>query len=329
MLLQVLIVASLARPALAIEASAEIGSPAIVDLGTVAAGSETPVGLTLVNPTDRDLRIGAVHSNCDCTTVSAPTDAIPAGQSAPLRILLRAPLGGGPTESLLDVDLDPPAPEPWRITLRAEVRQLLDIQPTSLDLGIIRATGAPLSTQMRITLTNPGNAPVEVGAISASPEWLTVASRRLTLAPGATETVTAGLTTPSRPGTLQGTIRFDVVSPEARALDVPVFLDLVGGVVVIPEPVSFGDVPPGQVLTRTLSVTGAVPTSFQVLEARSSQPGLSAEIARVGTGQYQVTLTLDTSAAGPGPIHAALELRTNDPVTPNRTVAITGTVQQQ
>lgn len=255
--------------------TAQAFSASSADLGTVPVGSSASGSLSLT--ANRALTLTAVGVSGSAFSVGSSGLGLPrtlaAGERVQLPVTFNPPSPGSTTATLtLSVAGEPSQ----RLSLRGQgiyPQGHLAWQQRVVDLGTATLGGPPAAASA--VLTNNGATAVTVAsqAFSASPFSLAASLVGTTIAPGAQISVPLSMATTTL-GSFATTLSVASAAGQSAQLNVLGTVGTASIVTISPSQVSFGSVPVGQTVTRTLTLTNTGSTSAAV--TISKPPGLAA-----------------------------------------------------
>jgi len=180
-------------------------SPAIevdrrsLNFGTVVAGTNKPLVLTISNPGSDTLRISSIVSNNPVFTVSDDAQELLPGESFGDTVWF-APTANGPVSGELTLTSNAPN-SPTTVSLSG-VGNVLEVT-LSIDRTFLYFSDVPLgeSRDTTLTVTNTGNDTLRISSFSSGDPHFTIETAIENLAPAASKTFTIRFT-PTAEGTL-------------------------------------------------------------------------------------------------------------------------------
>jgi len=324
------VVASLAATAVAATQPQLSVTPTSIDFGTVSNGLKGTANLALNNLGSADLTISMITLTGTAFGISGITTpkTISAGQSAQATVTFSPTTAGAASGSIAIVSNDPTNPTlniPLSGTGSAAPTGQLSASPTSLSFGSVAIGSSP--TQ-QVTLTNTGNAVVQISNISPSGAGFAVSglTAPATLNPSQTATLTVSFA-PAAVGSVTGSV---VVTSNANGSPLTIALSGTGaqaGLSVTPASFNFGSVVEGQTKSQSFAVanTGTATLTISQIAANGSGfsiSGLNAP-ATIAAGQSTTFNALFAPTAA-GSLSGSVVISSNAPNSPNA-VALSGT----
>jgi hypothetical protein len=271
--------ATLNLSATAVTPGAQISlSSSAVQFGTVSVGSTGNANLAISNTGGSDLSISVISiagAEFGLTGISTPK-TISAGQSVPVALTFKPSAAGAVSGSLTITSNDPTNPT-MTVTLNgtgstAAVGQLQDV-PSSLSFGSV-SVGS--SGTKQITLSNTGNAAVQITSIAAAGTGFSVNGLTVpyTLNPSATATLNV-IFAPTTGGSVSGNITV-ISDANGSPLKIPVSgTGLQAGLSVTPSSFAYGSVVDGQTKSQTFTITNTGGSSLTISQLAISGAGYS------------------------------------------------------
>ena len=271
--------ATLNLSATAVTPGAQISlSSSAVQFGTVSIGSTGNANLAISNTGGTDLSISVISitgPEFGLTGISTPK-TISAGQSVPVALTFKPTAAGALSGSLTITSNDPTNPT-MTVSLNgtgstAAVGQLQDV-PSSLSFGSV-SVGS--SGTKQITLSNTGNAAVQITSIAAAGTGFSVNGLTVpyTLNPSATATLNV-IFAPTTGGSVSGNITV-ISDANGSPLKIPVSgTGLQAGLSVTPSSFAYGSVVDGQTKSQTFTITNTGGSSLTISQLAISGAGYS------------------------------------------------------
>jgi Abnormal spindle-like microcephaly-assoc'd, ASPM-SPD-2-Hydin/Protein of unknown function (DUF1573) len=301
-----------------------------VQFGTVSVGSTGNANLTISNTGGSDLTISVIAitgAEFGATGIATPK-TISAGQSVPVALTFKPTTAGAVTGSLTITSNDPTNPT-TTVTLdgtgsTSAVGQLQDA-PSSLSFGNI-SVGS--SGTKQITLSNTGNAAVQITSIAATGTGFTVngISVPYTLNPSATAILNV-VFAPTTGGSVSSTI---TVISDANGSPLKISVSGTGvqaGLSVTPSSFAYGSVVDGQTKSQTFTLTNTGNSSLTISQLGISGSGYSvsglttpASLAAGASTTFSAVFAPTTA----GGLSGTVTVSSNAPNSP-ATVALSGT----
>jgi len=305
-------------------------SPTSITFGTVSNGLAGTANLTLSNAGSGNLTVSVLTLTGSEFTISGITTpkTLSAGQSAQAVVTFAPTTTAAATGSVNITSNDPNNPAvivPLTGAGSAAPTGQLKASSPSLSFGTV-ATGR--SAKQQVTITNSGNAPVNISAVTASGTGFSVSglAAPATLNPSETATLTATFA-PSAAGSVNGSITI-----ASNAANPPLTIALSGtaaqaGLSISSSSYGFGSVTDGQTKSESFTITNTGAASLTISQLSvSGTPysvsglALPTTIAAGGTTTLTVLFAPTTAGSFPGTI----TITSNAPNSPT-TISLSGT----
>jgi hypothetical protein len=313
-------------------------SPATLAFGTIAVGFPEALMLSVTNAGTSPLAVTAVSVGAAAVFTSAPGAlTVPPGQVGAITVTFMPKAITSYSGTLTFQTNDPSHPDVSIPMTGAGGEPAASWAPAALDFGIV-AVGTPQG--LTLSVTNTGNVPLAVTAVSASPGAVfTSAPGALTVPPGRAGAITVAFK-PTATTSYSGLLTFQTDDPSHP--DVTIQLSGAGGEPAAswtPSTLDFGTIALNGTSTRTLAVTNSGTVSLHVTDVSSttsSRPP-SASFAVSGaplavlpgeTGSLGITLSPMLVWPWGYQVTAELVFDTDDPAHPTGTVPMSGSVEQ-
>ncbi|MBN1475683.1 DUF1573 domain-containing protein [Candidatus Sumerlaeota bacterium] len=304
----------------------EVGSDALVDLGSVWTGEEVEVNLILHNPGDEDFVIDRIASTCGCTVPQADLRRIAAGGSEPLQVLFSAPRNRMIRRSVISLH-SPAAGAVWEIQMVANVETATRFSPPQLHFGVIPLSASAQRHSREIEMENLTGAPMRVVGLHATPECFVVETGPAVIGPNETLDIAVDFVEPGVVGIHSGTLTVETESPPLPGLVIGLTAEIEGRVEIEPPRVWLGAVSASESKTETIRIRTPENVGFEVTDARSDHPAIAAAIERESEGTYAVHVHFSAASAETGVLNETLRIETNDSLQPEFDVEVLGIVR--
>ncbi len=275
-------------------------TPTTLALGSVTTGTTGTATFTIDNTGNAPLTVTGITSSDAAFTVSPTTGTVAPGAALTVTVTF-APTTDGPATGTLTIASDDAANPAVTVALTGTgvaPAAVLAVTPATLDLG---STVTGTTTTATFTISNTGNAPLDVTGITSSDAAFTVAPATGTVAPGASLTVTVTFA-PTAAGAATGTLT--IASNGGTAT-----VALTGAGTTPPAPVlavmtttlDLGSTATGTTTTATFTISNAGNAPLDVTGITSSGAAftVSPTTGTVAPGaSLTVTVTFAPTAAG-------------------------------
>jgi Abnormal spindle-like microcephaly-assoc'd, ASPM-SPD-2-Hydin/Cep192 domain 4/HYDIN/CFA65/VesB-like, Ig-like domain len=282
-------------------------NPSSVNFGNLLVGANASIGVTLSNPGTAAVSItGSSITGASFSMSALSPQTLNPGQTASFNVTF-TPTASGAASGTVSITSNAPG-SPLKIALSGTgvaTQALLTINPTPVAFGNVNVNG---SANQTVTLTNPGNATLNITAAS-----ITGASYTMTLAPtsinaGANTTFTVTFA-PTSAGSAPGSISITSNAPNSPATIALSGTGTQPQISANPTSVSFGTVTVGNSNSQpiTLKNNGNATLTFSQITVAGtgfSQSGLSTSttIAAGGTTSFNAVFTPSSATAVTGSI---------------------------
>ena len=305
-------------------------TPANISFGSVSIGSKGSSNLLIGNSGSADLTVSVISMNGAEFGISgiATPRTISAGQSVPATVTFTPTTAGAANGSIALTSNDPSNPVvtvALNGTGSTTQQGALTANPTSLSFGSV-ATGS--NTTQNITLTNSGNAAVQISSIVPAGTGFSVAGLTTPATLNASQSATLSVKfSPTTAGSVTGTIKVSSDAPGS-----PLTINLSGtatqaGLSVSPTSFNFGSVVDGQTKSQLFTVTNTGTASLTIAQLTVSGAGYSASglntpvtIAAGKTATFSVLFAPTTA----GSLNGSVSISSNASNSPTA-VALSGT----
>lgn len=290
------------------------------DAGTVTAGTIVRHAFPYINTGTAPLAITDAASSCECTTIQRSPSRVDAGQTGTIVIQFDSSgFNGDIAEAVAVASNDPNHPRTI-LTLKARVSGPIDLSPAAV--LFTRVAGALAPETKRIHITNRTTKPLRLSSPEAGDRAFTAELK--TLRPGKEFELSVTAVPPFGSGTFRGSITMKTNLPEVPAIRVPAVVVVQPPVTVAPAAIRWRDGPSTSAReVRVLVRNNSAMSGFAISEATVTLPGVVAVVKEIEAGRrFSVVLTFPVGFEWPHEDHAALKIKTTNPLMPVITVPI-------
>ncbi len=276
------------------------------DFGTVARGSLVRHTFPVINRTASEIRIATWQPKCGCTDVRVGARVIPPGTQTTVEATIDTTRFQGYKASGLILVLDHPTFAQIDLNLTCFIRGDITLEPGQIDFGAIRPTGKLPSAVLTLTYTG-GKPNWEIADMKTQTAQVKAEAKEITRTLGRIQwQITATL----QPGLKHGHFRDQITvitndSPR-QTIPISVVANIQGAVAATPSIINFGQVRPGQAISKVVHVRSGSP--FKITQIEASKTDLKAVEQGAGGGSdHTVSVTLQAPVTI-GPFHAVLKI---------------------
>ncbi|MBI4469725.1 MAG: DUF1573 domain-containing protein [Acidobacteria bacterium] len=286
------------------------------DAGSVEAGGQVSHTFKVRNSGGADLLIDEVRPTCGCTVVEF-SKVIKPGREGSVRLTTTTPFVSPSVATSAWVHTNDPAQPVIFLTLKATVRQLLEILPApSLE---IRA-GNSRQAEGRLTILNRDRKPLTIlGLESSDPNF--IATLR-TIRSGEEFEVLVRMAGEATKGEFAGQVTLLTNKSKIERLPIAVVAHIGPRVQFTPERLAFGLIEPvgsasarpgHYLLQQAITIRGDRP-GFKLLKAETLLPYIELKVAEPAQegGPFVVGVRLIMERLAVGPISGTVIIHTND-----------------
>lgn len=290
----------------------------------------SPKGTTLVhyfrftNNTNQTVTLGQPRVSCGCVTPALTKNRLAPGESAAVIASMdtRRIQNAGVTKSVIVfVPFQTPTFEEVALKVTTVTRDDLMMSPDTLAFGnVTKGKGGKVST--KVTFTSDPNWEVKKASSTGAfvnPEFK-LASRNGTVV---TYDVTATLDPDCPAGNWISDVYIETSNTAVAKLRIPVTVNVVAPVAVLPSAVSFGDVQMGSAPEQKVTIQSATP--FKILGVKGADDQLSVSVDKDAT-QAVHTLTIAATPKSTGGFNRTVEILTDNKEQPTVIVQVTAKV---
>jgi len=280
------------------------------DFGTVARGSKLRHAFPIVNRSDQTIQIRDWKTKCGCTDVKVGAKVIPPGTQTTVEITIDTTQFLGAKPSGLTLVFDQPTFVEADLNTTCFIRGDIVMNPGQLDFGIVRRGETPPTAELTLTYAG-GRSDWEVTKMRTRTDKIKAELRELnrTVDGQINFRLTATLQPNVPNGYFKDEITLSTNDESSPAIPVSVVATVQSAVALTPAIINFGQVSPGQSVSKTVLVRSS--KAFAITEMAADESALKAEDRAKGAQPlHQVTLTF-TAPDRPGPFHSNLTVKTD------------------
>lgn len=293
------------------------------DFGTVARGSQLRHAFPIVNRGDQEIRILEWRTKCGCTDVKVGAKSIPPGTQTTVEVTVDTTRFLGPKPSGLTLIFEAPSYVQVDLNTNCYIRGDILTSPGQLDFGIVRRSDKAPTAALSITYAG-GRPGWTVTAMQTQTDH--IEARFQEAAPTTVGQPSFSLTATLKPTAPNGYFKDEVTldTSDGQKIPISVVANIQSAVALTPSIINFGQVKPGQSVTKTVLVRSDKPFSIASLE--TSQPYLQGEDQTKGAQPvHSVKLTLKAPDQ-PGAFHSVMRVKTDIPDEPEAVLKAFATV---
>lgn len=296
------------------------------DFGKAVRGAVVEHTFTLDNHGDTPLGIRRIRLTPPMVPGDIPP-VLPPRQQGALRVRLDTRSLDGPFEGFVLLSFEDPAVPDLRLTVTGHVVPAVEVLPPAIFASARRGEASRFSVE----IVSHEPEPVLIGVVRHAPERFTTTLE--TIEEGRRYRLKLALKPDGPGGRGRETIRIRTSSAAVPELRIPAFTYLHERVYTFPDDVDLGVVRledirrrPSAQPEQILMVYRKGTTDFRVTVS-TDVPHLAIHAERGPLGdRYQITVTVATDRALPGPIRGRIVIETNDPEFPTLSVPVSGEI---
>ena len=301
----------------------------VVDQGTAPVGEAINTDFIIRNEGDAPLQILRVSPACGCTVAQYDKEIPPGGQGSVHTKIDTSNMAGPIAKSVAVFTNDPDTPS-LQLTVKAEVRPFLIIQP-----GYARFTSAvhgdrDHDSNQLIWADDVDN--LEVLGVKTPKPWIHAAFHKATAGEksdkgsGTQWIVDVSIDKDAPVGPVADYVVVKTNHPKQPEAQIAVSGFVRPMIAVTPPDVQFGDVDPSKGQSWGILVRNFGSTPLEMTNQQSSVPGLDVSVEAIKAGQqFKVVLT-PTDAMAKGSFDGKVEIQTNLPQQKTITIDVSGNV---
>jgi hypothetical protein len=280
------------------------------DFGTVARGSHVRHTFPVINRTNSEIRIAYWRTKCGCTDVRLGARVIPPGTQTTVEATIDTTRFQGQKASGLTLVLDRPVYDEIDLNMTCFIRGDITLQPGQIDFGTVRPAGKLPSAALTLTYSG-GRGGWEIADMKTQTAGVKAVARELDRSQGGQ--IRWLITATLEPGVSHGFFKDEITvitndSPR-QAIPISVVANVQGALTLTPSIVNFGQVRPGQSVSKVVRARSSSP--FTITKLTPSRSELEAAAQAAGSAvDHTLTITLKAPAAT-GPFHAVVTVESD------------------
>ncbi|WP_165246072.1 DUF1573 domain-containing protein [Paludisphaera soli] len=293
------------------------------DFGTVARGSQLRHAFPVVNRTSQEIRILEWRTKCGCTDVKVGAKVIPPGTQTTVEVTVDTTRFLGHKPSGLTLIFETPSYVQVDLNTSCFIRGDIVTTPGQLDFGIVRRSEkAPTAA---LTLAYAGG----------RPDWQVTRMNTLSdhikaefseVGRTADGQINFSLTATLQPSAPNGYFKDEITleTSDQQKIPISVVANIQSAVALTPSIVNFGQIKPGESITKTVLVRSA--QAFSITNLTTTKAELQGDDQTKGSqAVHQVKLTLKAPDQ-PGAFHSLMTVKTDIPDEPEAVLKTFATV---
>jgi hypothetical protein len=279
------------------------------DFGTVARGSLVRHSFPVINRTGSEIRIATWQPKCGCTDIRVGARVIPPGTQTTIEATIDTTRFQGYKASGLTLVLEHPTSAPIDLNLICFIRGDITMDPGQIDFGAVRPTGKLPSATLHLVYSG-GRPNWEIAEMKTQSAQVKAEAKEITRSAGQ---IRWQITATLQPGLKHGYFKDELTlvtndSPR-QTIPISVVANIQGAVTATPSIINFGQLRPGQAVSKVVRVRSSSP--FKITQLEASKTDLRAEEQNAGSGSdHTLSVTLLAPATS-GPFHAVLKIESD------------------
>jgi Protein of unknown function (DUF1573) len=286
------------------------------DFGNVARGSLVRHSFPVINRTGSEIRIANWRPKCGCTDIRVGARVIPPGTQTTIEATIDTTRFQGYKASGLTLVLEYPTSAPIDLNLICYIRGDISLEPGHIDFGAVRPTSKLPSATLNLLYTG-AKANWQIADMKTQTAQVKAEAKEITRTPGQIRwQITATLQPGLKHGFFKDEITLITNDSPPQTIPITVVANIQGAVAATPSIINFGQLHPGQAVSKVVRVRSSSP--FKITQLEATKTDLKAVEQNAGTGpDHTVSVTLQAPTTT-GPFHAVLkimsDLKDEDPV---------------
>jgi len=277
------------------------------DFGNVARGSQVRHTFPVINRTNTEIRIADWRTKCGCTDVRVGSRVIPPGTQTTVEATIDTTRFQGYKASGLTLVLDRPVFDEIDLNMTCFIRGDMTLVPGQIDFGTVRPTGKLPSAALTLTYAG-GRSGWEIADMKTQSALVKAVAKELDRS--SSGQVRWLVTATLQPGLANGFFKDEITlitndSPR-QTIPISVVANIQGALSVTPSIINFGQVRPGQSVSKVVRVRSSSP--FTITRLAASRTDLQTVEQTTGSGpDHTLNITLQAPAIA-GPFHAVVKI---------------------
>lgn len=304
--IMMLIVASIASPAMAQAWATKMFKETSHDFGAVARGAKTEFEFELTNIYEEDLHIASVRSSCGCTSPRITKPDLKTWEKGTIVAQFNTRSFVGKKAAVVTVTFDKPYYAEVQLMVSGHIRSDVIVEPGEVQFGDVDQGTAK---NAELTVQYAGRSNWKINDVRSECDYLTVKLKREEQGGGRVGyRLDVGLKDNAPPGNIQQEIILVTDDIKFERISVPVFANVLPPLTIAPKMLDLGDLKPGESKQQRLVVRGKTP--FAITEISCEDPRFKFKvpegekgthlvpfefIATEDVGEIQQTITVKTS----------------------------------
>jgi len=290
------------------------------DFGSVPRGPTVNHYYRFTNNTGRDAHITGVRVSCGCTTATALQGVVKAGESSAILAQMDTRRFVGPKTVTIFVQFDQPGWEEVRLSISANGRDDLAVNPDTLAFGQVPRGTTPTR---QTTVTFSGG--IQLVNATAESNYVQLQAKQVPgNGYGVSYEVTATLRADTPVGKWYTDVWLNTNNPSTPRIRVPLTVDVEPALNFSMASIAIGQVQPGQTVEKRVILRGGQP--FRITAIEGTDETVS---AKVQTGDDKAlpahVLVVTVKPSGPGAIQRTLKVVTDLPGENTAELPVSGT----
>jgi len=278
-----LLLLALAVPSLAANAPRIACTQAVHDFGAMDGSKPVEHVFTISNQGDAPLQIGHVRACCGASATIADK-LIPPGSNTALKVTLSLSGRAGRQNKSFYVGSNDPAAPYLQLRLVGDVLQPLNVQPRSVDFGIL---DAGVTTNTEVLISGNPNLCVNVTNVESDAAFIATFGRGAAL--GAWRIIVRPMTL--MPGVTKGKVVVLTDHKDHSRVEIPVTVTVASDIVVVPHEIVMSEVGPNpEPVVRYVALRSRSGKAFEILEVTAPDPDIKISHSAIASGGYRITL---------------------------------------
>jgi len=280
------------------------------DFGIVARGSHVRHAFPVINRTNTEIHIAAWRTSCGCTDVRVGARVIPPGTQTTVEATIDTTRFQGYKATGLTLVVDRPVFDEIALNMTCFIRGDIALSPGQVDFGTVRPTGKLPSVALTLVYAG-GRSAWEIAEMKTQSALVKAVAKELDRSADGqvhwriTATLQPGLT----PGFFKDEITVITNDSPRQAIPISVVANVQSAVSVTPSIINFGQVRPGQSVSKVLRVRSSSP--FTITKLAASRTELQTVEQTTGSvPDHTLSVTLQAPATA-GPYHAVLKIESD------------------
>jgi len=227
----------------------------------------------------------------------ASAEQIPPGGEGKIDVTFKIGTRAGKQQKTIIVATNDPAQKSVQLTVSADVKVVLNLEPTRVNFGSIQKKAKPAPQYLSLTGSDAGK--VKITSIKSENRSIKIETNNKGFEGDQNKKVKVTVQPGIKVGKFREQISVNTDHESLKELSFYVYGEVIGNIEVTPKYLSFGTIEHGKPIEGKVSVKALEDAKFKVVGVQSTIPELKTEIETVKKGkEYIVHVSVQEDFAG-------------------------------